>query len=206
MDIALSTKIGKVNYTGKELSKLNGKMHLKDQSISINELSANGMGGDLSMSGEFAAKTKKKPLYDLKLSLGKMRYEEVYRQVISFQSLAPIAKFLNGFFNPDFSLKGSLNEDMSPQLETINAAGLIQTINGHIKSFAATNEIAERLNIQTIKEVKLDDVRGRFEIINGILKVKPFDVKFDDMNFNISGINKLDKTIDYVVHAENSKS
>ena len=87
-------------------------------------------------------------------------------------------------------------------LNPINAAGLIQTINGKIKSFAATNEIAEKLNIQTIKEVKLDDVKGSFEIVNGILKVKPFDVKFDDMNFNISGINKLDKTIDYVVHAK----
>ena len=76
------------------------------------------MGGELNMSGEFTAEATKKPVYDLKLSLVKMRYEEVYRQVISFQYLAPIAKFLNGFFNADFSFKGSLNEDMSPQLES----------------------------------------------------------------------------------------
>ncbi|MBK7093682.1 MAG: hypothetical protein IPH57_00930 [Saprospiraceae bacterium] len=206
MNLAINADIEKINYTGKEINSLKGNMELKDQSIRFNDLAADGMGGEMKLSGLFSAKDKAKPEYDFKLSLANMRYEEVYRQFVTFQALAPVVKFLNGFFNADFNLKGKLNEDMSPQLETINAAGLVQTINGYIRSFAGTNEIAEKLNIQSIKNIKLENIKGRFEILNGILKVNPFDVKFDDMNFNISGTNKLDKTIDYIVHAKIPKS
>ena len=206
MELSFNTDIDKINYTGKELSGLKGNLDLKDQKIYFNDLTANGMGGNLKLTGLFATPKNSKPEFDMKFSLANMRYEEVYKQVVTFQALAPVAKFLNGIFNADFSFKGKLTDDLSPQLETITAAGLIETINGYIRSFAGTNEIAEKMNIQSIKDIKLDNIKGKFEIVNGVLNVKPFDIKFDDMNFNISGLNRLDKTIEYIVHAKIPRS
>lgn len=201
MDIIVNTNISNLNYTGKVLSKLNGKLHLKDKTLNFNNFRANGMGGSMKFDGIISTPINKKPIFDINYSLEKMKYEELYKSVITLKSLAPISKFVKGVLNANFSFKGTMSKDFTPELSSINATGLIHTLNAYINDYPGLNDLASKLQVQSLKKIKIEDSKNTFEIIDGALEVKPFDVKYDNMKFNISGTNKLDKTIDYIVHA-----
>jgi hypothetical protein len=201
MNLMVNTSIGRVNYTGKELYDLKGQMGIKDQELFLDGFRARAMGGNVGLSGIFSTKNKKTPEYDMMLSLDRIRYEDMFNQVITVQALAPVFQYLNGVFNAEFSFKGLLGEDLSPKLQSISALGVFEAINGVIRSFSGTGQIADRLGIRSIENMRIDNIKGNFEIDNGELKIKPFNVDYEDMVFNIAGSNKLDKTIDYLVKA-----
>ncbi|MGE5356035.1 MAG: AsmA-like C-terminal region-containing protein [Deltaproteobacteria bacterium] len=202
MNLDIRTKIGKINYTGKELTDLEGNMVLSDQKISFDNVRSSGFGGEFVAAGYLNTKTGNTPDYNVNLNINRMRYEQLYKQLTSFSALMPVVKFINGVFNAEFNVKGGLKNDLTPVLESINAIGMLETVNGMVKSFPGLNEAGEKLNLPVMNNIRLDDVKGRFEVSNGIVKVSPFDVKYEDILFNISGINRLDKTIDYTIRAK----
>ena len=206
MNLDIRTDIARMSYTGKELTDLKGNLVLNDQKISFDNFGARGFGGEFDAAGFFDAKQGKLPEYNVNLDLKTMKYEQLYKQVTSFSALLPVVKFINGVFNAEFNVKGRLKNDLSPILETINAIGILETVNGLVQSFPGMNEAAGKLNLPVMNNLKLNDVKGRFEITDGNVKVNPFDVKYQDILFNISGINRLDKTIDYIIHTKIPRS
>lgn len=206
MNLQIIPNIARISYTGKDISDLRGNMMLSAQKLSFDNVSVKGFGGELGAVGYFDAKTGKTPEYNVNLNLKKMKYEQLYNQVTSFSALLPVVKFINGVFNADLNVKGSMKSDLTPVLESINALGILETVNGVMQSFPGMNEAAGKLNLPSLNNVKLDNIKGRFEITNGLVKVNPFDVKFDDIIFNISGLNRLDKTIDYIIHTKIPRS
>jgi hypothetical protein len=117
-----------------------------------------------------------------------------------------VAKFITGIFNANFSFKGNMKSGFIPDFSSINASGIIHTLNAYVKNYPALNSLASKLQVKSLKTIKIEDSKNRFDIVNGTVKVNPFDVKYDDMIFNISGVNKLDKTIDYLIHAKIPRS
>lgn len=202
MNFTIDANLTKVTYSGKTLNNVKGSINVMDQKAQFDDVTASGMGGNLKLSGVFAAQKSHEPNYDVKFSIVKMRYEDVFTQVVTANSLAPIGQYLNGIFNADFTLKGTMDGDLNPKLESVNGTGLIQTINAYMKSFMATHELANKLNIKSLENVKLQNTKSYFEIKNGALTINPFDVKIEDMSFNIGGTNSLDKNIDYIIHAK----
>ena len=49
----------------------------------------------------------------------------------------------------------------------------------------------------SLKEIKVKDLNIDFEIKDGRVTTKPFDLKLGDYNMNLSGSTGLDQTIDY---------
>ncbi len=206
MDLTINTNISQVNYTGKNLKNLQGKLSIKNQAISFNNFKAQGMGGTMIVDGILSTPSDRKPEFDIKYKMSKMRYEEMYKSVISFKTLAPLSEFIRGVFNADFRFKGKLSDGFLPDFSSITAKGFIHTINAYIKNYPGLNNLASKLQINSLDNMEIKDTKNSFEIIDGTVKVNPFDYEYEDMKFNISGSNKLDKTINYIIHAKIPKS
>ncbi len=206
MDLTINTDVSQVDYTGKNLKNLQGKLSVKNQAISFDNFKAQGMGGTMIVDGIFSTPPDKKPEFDIRYRMSKMRYEEMYKSVVSFKTLAPLSEFIRGVFNADFSFKGKLSDGFLPDFSSITAKGLIHTINAYIKNYPGLNNLASKLRINSLDNMEIKDTKNSFEIVDGTVKINPFDYEYDDMKFNIAGSSKLDKTIDYIIHAKIPKS
>ncbi len=206
MDLVINTNISKVNYTEKDLRNLKGKLKIKNQSVTFDDFNAQGMGGTMIVNGIFSTPPGKKPEFDIRYRMSKMKYEEMYKSVVSFKTLAPLSEFIRGVFNADFSFKGKLSDGFMPDFTSITAKGLIHTINAYIKNYPGLNSLASKLQVSSLDNMEIKDTKNSFEINDGTVKINPFDYEYDDMKFNVSGLNKLDKTIDYIIHAKIPKS
>ena len=201
MDINLRTGISKLSYEKKKLANLHGNVNIGDRRMSFDDFSVKAFGGDIQLAGSLATVEEKDPLFDIKYKMTGIRYDEIFNSVVTYRKLAPLARYMHGVFDANFKIDGKLTEDLSPVLTSLTATGIVKTIDAYIKSYPPLQHLASKLQINTLKDLKLENTKSIIEIINGAVNVKPFDVTYDGMRFNISGVHKLDQTIDYKIKA-----
>ncbi len=200
VDFTIAASITKVFYDNLIFENLNGRVTVRNQEIRFEGLTFGTLGGRFGLAGSYNTKDLSKPFYDLNFNLAGMQVKPVWENFNTVQALAPAAKFVNGIFNSVFNLKGTLTPDMIPDLTTITGAGDMQLINANVSNFNVLNEIAEKTKLASLKELKLNDTKIFFEVKNGRLNVKPFDVKVAGTNMKVQGSNGFDKSLDYILN------
>ena len=91
----------------------------------------------------------------------------------------------------------SLDAQMSPDLQSVNATGEIKSANIRIQNIEAFDALAKALNNDNLRKIEAKDVAIRFAIRDGRIATEPFDLKMGDIRINMSGSTGLDQTIDY---------
>lgn len=206
MNLLINANIDQIKYDNKDLRNLKGRFAIENQTMVFKDLVANGMGGTMNMKGSFSTPPNEPANFDINYKISNMKYEEMYKSVLTYKIFSPVSKFISGIFNANFSFKGKMQDGFTPDLKSINASGLIHTLNAYIKNYPPLNSLASKLQVKSLKNFEIKDSKNRFDIVDGTVRVNPFDVSYDDMKFNISGTNKFDKTIDYIIHAKIPKS
>jgi vacuolar-type H+-ATPase subunit H len=90
---------------------------------------------------------------------------------------------------------------MMPINASINGIGNLSTKNVVIKDFAPLVKLAEKINLDKLKEAQtINDVNVSFKIKDGVVNVNPFTIKFlGGIPAKVSGYTTLDQEINYNV-------
>ncbi len=199
IDFVLHSEIKTVKMLDFTLSNASGDVIVKDGTANLNGLKFNMLGGAFVVNGVYSTKDINHPKYDLALKIDNLSIQQAATSFSVVQTYAPIAGVVNGVFNTDFKINGELGKDMSPLMNTINAAGLIKIAQAALTQSKLVAGITSLTNLDNIEQVTLKDVIMSASINDGKLSVKPFDVKFGDYVTNISGSTGLDGSISYLL-------
>ena len=197
MDFKINFNIGKLIYDKLQLDKLRGNLVVSNNTIHINEMMSSALGGNMALNGIYNTADKNKPTFDLKYDLRSVQFPKALDQILSFKQLAPITKFIEGLFNSSFSAKGILGKNMMPDLSTLSASGLIETLNGAIKGYKPIEGLAEKLNIGELKTLNIQNTKNWFTIENGFVNIKEIDKKINDIDIKLGGKHKIQGDMDY---------
>lgn len=117
------------------------------------------------------------------------------------KSLAPIANIVQGKLNTNLKFSGNLNDEFTPDLNSISGDALAQILAQTIdpKNSPLLNTLASQLKFIDLDKLDLKDIKTILSFENGKVNVKPFTIKYKDIDVNISGNHGFDKTIDYKV-------
>lgn len=196
MDIKLKGDFKKIKYENYILTDVNGDILMKDNKMGFNGFTAGFMGGKMALDGVYDTQDKTTPSFDFNYALQKMQFKKLYASMVTFRQLAPVAKFIDGVFNTKLQIKGVLGEDMMPDLSSLTAAGLLETISGSIRGFEPLTKLASTLNVDAVKNLSLKDTKNWFDIKDGKLSLKPFDIDYQGMNMNVDGFTRFGKGMD----------
>jgi hypothetical protein len=111
----------------------------------------------------------------------------------------PVGKFLSGKLNSQFSLSGTLNGQMLPDLGSLTGKGNLLVVQGLLSKFQPMEKLAASLNVADLNNFSLKDLKTYFEFSNGKVLVKPFTVKVKDIDMQIGGIHGFDQSMDYLI-------
>jgi hypothetical protein len=151
------------------------------------------------MGGSYSAKNTVLPDIDLTYDIKDFDIQQSFKTFNTVQKMAPFAEYTKGKFTTNLSMTGKMLADMTPDLATINGSGYFSIFNGVISNFKPIQKIVEALQMSQYKEFPIHDLKTWFEIHNGKIEVKPFDIKSNDLVMNISGNQSLDQKIDYII-------
>lgn len=187
MNMTLNANFAKLNYTTIVLENLDGAVVVKDNVAKIKDCTANILGGQVALNGEYNTKDISKPSYNVDLALQKMGFRDAYKNFATIKALAPVAQLIDGVFNTTLSMSGLLGKDMMPDFQTLSAAGFLETVNAVVMNFKPLDEIGSKLDIPYLKRLELANTKNWFEVKDGKVTVKPFNIKMKDVAMQVGG-------------------
>ncbi len=202
INLALKAQVGQLTYTDYTIKNLKGNLEVADRTVALRDLVGESLGGKIAFNGLYDTRNEGSPQYSARLDLSRMDFQQSFKALNTFQTLAPIGQFINGIFSSSFSMEGSLGNNMMPRLSDLTAKGFLETINGTIKGFKPLQVLASNLNMEELKEdIRIIDTRNWVEVKQGIMEVKPFEVSIKDIKMTIAGTHSLTQEVNYEIRA-----
>ena len=188
-----------VVYDNLNLKNVKGTLYIKDQQVSLENMTSSIFDGALAISGDVSTKNET-PTFNLKLDANGFDIAKSFKDLKLLQNLAPVAKLLQGKLNTGINISGDLDNEFSPNLSTVSGNALAELLSTKIN--ANQGELFSRLegalNFIDFNKLDLKDLKTSLSFANGKVSVKPFDLKYQDIGITVSGAHGFDKTLEYI--------
>ena len=200
LDCSLTAKANTVVYDNLNLKDVSGNLIIKDEAIALNNLKMGVFGGQIGLTGTVSTKGNT-PKFNMSLGLNSVNVAESFSQLDMLKSIAPIANTISGKLNSTINLSGDLTNDMTPNLKTISGDLLGQLMESKVNANNSQLLTALGSNVKFIdvSKLNLNDIKAALTFKDGKVAVKPFNLKYQDINMQIGGTHGFDQTMDYNV-------
>jgi hypothetical protein len=197
LNVSFLTSIGEINYDKYLLQNVSGGVRIVNQKVQLQNLLFTLLGGNFATTGSYATKTKDHPEIDLSFDVQKLDIQKAQAAFPIIQKYLPIAQNAYGTLSTKLNIAGRLTRNMALEYEKLNGNGRLELAGLELRNVSVLNKLAELTRMNDLKNPKLNTISVQFEIKNGRIYLKPFDIQYKDYKATISGSNGLDKTLDY---------
>ncbi|WPR74912.1 AsmA-like C-terminal region-containing protein [Algoriphagus sp. NG3] len=202
IDFNMSVAASKVLYDNLDLKEVKGNMSLKEGVLSFSNASMKTMGGTIAMDGSYDPRDITAPLFNFKLNIAELSISEAFKSFNTIKAFAPIAQNLTGKFNSNLNFSGKLGADMMPLLSSLNGEGLLKVAETALKDSKILEGITSLTKLKDTNSLQLKNISIPISIDNGVMDVKPFDVKLWDYQAKVQGTAGFDGSINYLVNMQ----
>jgi len=200
LDCTITAKAGTVVYDNLNLKDVSGKMIIKDEAVTLQNVKTSIFGGQIGMNGSVSTKAKV-PTFDVDLNLNNVDITESFTQLEMLKSIAPIAGVISGKLNTVIKVNGNLDaKEMTPDLNSLSgdlAGSLAQTVI-HPENSKLLSVLTSNVKFLDPKKIDLNKkINLKFE--KGKVVIKPIDLKYQDIAIKIDGTHGFDQNMAYNV-------
>ncbi|WP_430410277.1 AsmA-like C-terminal region-containing protein [Kordia sp.] len=198
LDCNIYVNSNKVYYDNITLNNVKGNLSLEDGDAILNDLSSEVFDGKIKMSGLISTKTDT-PTFAMDLNMDEFDISKSFNGLELLQTIAPIAKALNGKLNTTISLKGDLTESYTPNLTTISGNAFAELLTTTLKSqnIDFFNTINDKLSFIDLNKINIEDIKTKLSFEDGKVGVKPFSFNYKDINITVDGSHGFDQSLNY---------
>lgn len=199
IDFGLDATVGELTYANLKMTNAHGRLRVKDQRVTLEDFRMNTLGGEIGVTGFYETTQPAKPTFDVGLKMTKVDIPAAFRAFTTVQMLAPVAKYAVGTMSTDLRVNGALGKNMMPLFPALSGGGSVQTSNLDLKDFPPLEKIVDVTKLQFLDNPGVDALRAAFQIREGRLFVKPFEVKLGGTTMTVSGSNGFDQSLQYAL-------
>lgn len=197
IDFALNTSINKLRYNNMDFKDINGKVTLKEEVASLDNLTMKAMGGTIGVHGSYDTQDHTTPKLDFGYKLQEIDIQTLAKNFITVEKLAPIAKYATGKISSNLDMKSDLTPSFEPILSSLSSIGDLTSNAIKISNVKLLDKIEKVTKLDNFNNQTLQNFKTKFSIQDGKVTMLPFDTKIDGMNTNISGYTTLDQQMNY---------
>ncbi len=202
IDMIVNADMNTVIYDNMELKNVRGALLVRNEEVRFDNLTANSLGGNMKIDGGYNTQVHDKPKFDFGMKLTNIDFQKAFNTFNTFQAIAPVGKFIQGNFNTDLTMSSNLTKDLMPDLGTLAAAGLLETLNGTITGAAPLQAIGDKLNVDAFKKLNIKNSKNWFTVKDGAVQLEEFKQSYDGIDMRIGGSHKLTGDMDYKIIAK----
>jgi len=199
IDFAMTSTFDQLIYDNFEMENVNGKLHVKDNRLTIHNLSMNILDGEMVVSGEYNTVVPDQPEFDFDLNISNIDIQRAYNTFGILSQYAPIARKTSGKFSSSMNMQSILDQQMMPVYEAMTGGGKLQTTRLTIQDVNTLDKIAEVLKYDALKNMTIDKILLQFEFVDGKILIEPFDFNQNNFSGQMAGWTGLDQSIDYTM-------
>ena len=197
IDFDMMTSIGKMRYNGIDIKNLGGKVTLKDEIATLHNLNMDAMGGAIGLGGSYNTQNHEKPKVNFNYVLKELEIEQLAKNFLTIEKLAPIAKYAKGKISSSFTMSSDLTANLEPILSSLNGLGDLTSNSISISGFKPLDKISEVTKLKNLNNQTINNIKTKFKFEDGKMAFNPFDVVLGGIKTNVSGTTSLDQSINY---------
>lgn len=198
IDFALNAALNQIVYGKINITNMVGGMSVKGGVLTLNNVSANALGGSCKINGSYSTADPKAPKVDFDLALSKVSFAETFKSVESIQKFAPIFESLIGTYSMNLKFNTSLGQGIMQTLMGLTGSGALQTSDVKVEGIAALTALSSALKTDALKSISPKDLNLPFSINNGQIIAKPFNINIGNGGvMKLEGSTGLDQSINY---------
>jgi hypothetical protein len=199
LNCTLTATANTVLYDNLTLKNVSGKLSIRDQKVTLENVKSNIFGGLIGLNGSVSTKGKV-PIFNMDLNLSEVNIADTFTQLDMMKKIAPIAGIINGKLNSTIQLNGNLDaKEMTPILSTLTGDLLGQLLSTTINASNSTllNALDSKLGFIDLKNINLNNLKTAITFDNGKVNIKPFDINYKDIKAKIGGSHGFDQSMNY---------
>lgn len=200
LDVNLDFNANKVLYDNLTLNNTRGNLKIANETATLNNVTAEIFKGKITLNGSVST-GETTPNFDMDLDLNAIDIAQAFQDMELLRNLAPIAQALQGNLNTNIELRGNLNKDLTPQLQTLAGDALAEVLGARVNP-AETPLLAtldQNLNFVDLNNLNLKDLKTQLRFDNGQVAVQPFDFNIKGIKATASGSHGFDMDMNYQV-------
>jgi hypothetical protein len=199
IDFVFNSNINTMVYDNLKLTNLGGRIILKQSQMFFENLGLNLLGGSISLNGVYDSKNPKFPFSNIDFGVKSLDIIQTFNTFDMVKKLMPIAQYTKGLFNADIHLANNFNQDLSVSYPTVTGGIKLGIAGAAIKDLPILNIIADKLKIDKLKNLSLNDLNLKLNIANGKVALDSMILPlWTGAKAKISGYTALDQSIQYV--------
>ena len=197
MHFDMSTTVNEIFYKKIKFNDVAGKVQVRDRLLVLSDLKMNTFNGVMSVNGSYATPADEQPEVDLDFDMQKVSVNGIAENFVVIEKLAPALRQARGDVSMNFNYSSGLKTDMLPDLSTVNASGKISLEELRFEELGMLEKLGDELKVSELRNPVVKNAGVSFEITDGSLFIKPFDMKLNGMEATFGGTTNLDQSIDY---------
>lgn len=199
LNCSLTAKAKTVLYDNLTLKDVSGKLIVKDEKVTLENVKTSIFGGTIAVNGAVSTK-EKTPTFAMNLGLNQVDIKQSFTQLDMLKKIAPIAGIINGKLNSTIKLNGNLDAmELTPDLKSLSGDLLGQLLSSTVNAKNSTLLTALSSNIKFVdmSKINLNDIKAALSFKDGKVNVKPFDIKYNGIKATIGGSHGFDQNMNY---------
>ncbi len=202
IDLKINARANEVRYDNWRLKELNGALDIANQAVTLEDVQTQTLGGIMKLMGSYDTQDAANPAFNFKYDMESINFQEAFNTLNTFRILAPVGRFLEGKFNTSLIMDGTLTSDLLPNLSTLDAKGVLETVNAVVEGLEPLQRIGQKLRIKEFTErIQIQDSRNWFEVKDGAMELREFDVNVEEIPLTIGGTHNLGGGMDINIKA-----
>ncbi|MHA6279525.1 AsmA family protein [Salinimicrobium sp. CAU 1759] len=203
LDANIDFTANRVLYDNLVLNNTKGSLRIVDETASLSNVTSSIFNGNILLNGVVSTR-EAIPNFAMQLELQAIDIANAFKDMALLRNLAPIAQALQGELTTNIDLRGNLNDDLTPQLQTLAGNALAEVIGARVNPEQAPllAQLDQRLNFIDLSNLNLKDLETRLTFNNGRVEVQPFDFNIKGIKGRASGAHGFDMDMNYNVALE----
>ncbi|QDA60096.1 AsmA family protein [Hymenobacter jejuensis] len=197
-DLTLNSNADQVVYDNLKLSDVKGTVVVRDETVKLNGLTFNTLGGSFATTGSYSSKDLQHPKFDFGLNVKNLNFQNAFNAFNSIKTLVPLASQVEGIFSTNFNVSGEMGPDMMPNYSTLTGKGVFDIVRAAVLNSPVMNKISSLTQFDELKKFAVENKDVAAEILNGNFIVKPFDVNIGQIKMTVGGSNNVNGNLEYV--------
>ncbi len=206
IDLTVQAEVNHMLYSRMDIRGTTGKLVVKDQRITLDQLSMNMLKGKMVVSGVYFGAEKSPADFNFKIDVKDFDLPTAYQSVGLIRHILPIAGNSKGTLLSGLSLSGKLGKDYAPYFETLNGGGSISIKNLELVGANMFSEIGKYFRKDLFTNVKVNDFTSNILLTNGALAISPFTTKVANQEVTVSGSQSLALDLNYQLNFKVNKN
>ena len=203
LDCTVDARANSVIYDNLILRNVKGQLKIFDQQAILSNFQSSLYNGTLNLNGYTSTKGEI-PSFSMQVDMSSVNLEDTFKNVELFRVLAPMAAALEGKLNSVIEISGNLNDDFTPDLNTISGNVLAEALAVKLNPENAKilNSLNSQLNFIEADKFNLKTLKTALSFKDGTVNVKPFTIKYEDIAITVDGSHSFDKKLNYDLNIE----